>query len=55
MVRQNAPVQHVGVGEKDVGWLLADLFSLVWRGVAIIDGGIDMTGFQFAQAILKGF
>ena len=49
MVRQNAPVQHVGVGEKDVGWLLADLFSLVGRGVAIIDGGIDGQAFNLLK------
>jgi len=49
MVRQNAPVQHVGVGEKDVGWLLADLFSLVGCGVAIIDGCADIKAFNLLK------
>ncbi len=38
--REDAAVQHVGVGEDEVG-VLADPFALLDRGVAVVDGGPD--------------
>ena len=55
VMRQNTPVQHIGVGKKDLGNFRPDLLSPVWRGVPVIDFCRDLCPFGTPQPDIKVF
>jgi hypothetical protein len=46
VMSQNTPVQHIGIGKKDLGYVCPDLLSPVWGGVPIINLGRDLCPFD---------